>query len=78
MKKKRGSPLPSRVSCLTKGRNVSIGMTRCKIIGEKLGAYIMLLKLINIGSPLDIKEKAGSYYGEFWQGEMEEVFSRQD
>lgn len=45
---------------------------------EKLGAYNMLLKMINIGSPLDIKEKAGSYYGEFWQGEMEEVFSRQD
>ena len=45
---------------------------------EKLGAYNMLLKLIDIDSPLDIKEKAGSYYGEFWQGEMEEVFSRQD
>lgn len=45
---------------------------------EKLGAYNMLLKLIDISSPLDIKQKAGSYYGEFWQGEMEEVFSRQD
>ena len=42
---------------------------------EKLGAYQRLLKLINIASPLDIKEKAGSYYGECWGDKMEEVFS---
>ena len=45
---------------------------------EKLGAYNKLLKLINIASPLNIEEKAGVYYGEYWSPEMEEVFSRQD
>ena len=40
--------------------------------------YSKLLKMINIVSPLNIKEKSGVYYGEYWSPEMEEVFSRQD